>query len=163
VFPVGGVFDPATPTAVATTITGTTEVIAARWALPVNYLQPGKAYQIDILAQITAQTTAGATTIRVRCGTAGTTADALLATSTASANGALNAWIQTKVIVYVLSATTATASIQSQQVSAVVGNATAAFAAATINPQAALNLSVSHQQGGVFTTTIRAAKLQALY
>lgn len=134
----------------------TTETIVARWGIPANALASGSNLALALAGQVSSTATL---TFRIRFGTAGTTADALLATFTVSAAGAANAYHFLQAMVSILSATTATATGTSALAGGVVGNATAAFAAATVNLTVANFLSVSLVQSAAQTYTSRAAKL----
>ena len=135
----------------------TTETIVARWGVPANALANGNKLALALAGQVSSTATL---TFRIRFGTAGTTADALLATFTVSAAGAAYAYHFLQAMVSILSATTATATGSSQLAAGVVGNATAAFAAATVNLAVANFLSVSLVQSAAQTYTSRDASLK---
>lgn len=136
----------------------TTETVVARWSIPANALASGNDFDLALSGQVSSTATL---TFRVRFGTAGTTADALLCTFAVSAAGVANAHHFLEVLVAVLSTTTATATGSSQLASGVVGLVTAAFAAATVNLTVANFLSVTLVQSAAQTYTSRAAKLSA--
>lgn len=135
----------------------TTETIVARWSVAANGLVAGDELILKLAGQVSSTATL---TFRVRMGTAGTTADALLSTFTVSAAGAANAYHYLDAMIGILSATTATAIGTSQLAAGSVGNATAAFAAATVNLTVANFVSVSLVQSIAQTYTSRAAILK---
>lgn len=134
----------------------TTETIVARWSIAANALASLDTLGVALAGQVSSTATL---TFRIRFGAAGTTADALLCTLTVSAAGVANAYHFLEAMVAILSATTATATGSSQLAAGVVGNATAAFAAATVNLTVANFLSVTLVQSVAQTYTSRAAKL----
>jgi hypothetical protein len=134
----------------------TTETVVARWSVAANTLQALDNLKLDLAGQVSATATL---TFRIRFGTAGTSADALLATFTTSAAGVANAYHSLSALVSVLTSTTATATGTSTLGAGVVGNATAAFAAATVNLAVANFLSVTLVQSVAQTYTSRAASL----
>lgn len=134
----------------------TTETIVARWSIPANALASLDNLRADLAGQVSSTATL---TFRIRFGTAGTVADALLGTFTVSAAGVANAYHFLDALVSILSATTATATGTSALAGASVSNATAAFAAATVNLTVANFLSVTLVQSAAQTYTSRAAKL----
>ena len=134
----------------------TTETIVARWSIAANALAAGDTLNLRSTGQVSSTATL---TFRIRFGTAGTTADALLCAFTVSAAGVANAYHFLEALVAVLSTTTATATGSSQLAAGIVGNATAAFAAATVNLTVANFFSVTLVQSAAQTYTSRAAKL----
>lgn len=136
----------------------TTETIVARWSIAANALASGDDFDVVLSGQVSSTATL---TFRMRFGTAGTIADALLGTFTVSAAGVANAYHFLDALVSILSATTATASGTSTLAGVSVGNATAAFAAATVNLTLANFLSITLVQSVAQTYTSRAAKLSA--
>lgn len=135
----------------------TTETIVARCSVAANGLVVGDELILKLAGQVSSTATL---TFRVRMGTAGTTADALLSTFTVSAAGVANAYHYLDAMIAILSATTATAIGTSQLAAGSVGNATAAFAAATVNLTMANFVSVSLVQSIAQTYTSRAAILK---
>lgn len=135
----------------------TTETIVARWSIAANALASGDNLDLILAGQVSSTATL---TFRVRFGTAGTIADALLCTFTVSAAGVANAYHFLETLVSILSSTTATATGTSVLAAAVVGNATAAFAAATVNLTVANFLSITLVQSLAQTYTSRAASLK---
>lgn len=134
----------------------TTETVVARWGIAANALASGDNLDLILAGQVSSTATL---TFRVRFGTAGTIADALLCAFTVSAAGVANAYHFLETLVSILSSTTATATGTSALASGVVGNATAAFAAATVNLTVANFLSITLVQSIAQTYTSRAAKL----
>ncbi len=134
----------------------TTETIVARWGIPANSVAALDNLLVNLAGQVSSTATL---TFRIRFGTAGTTADALLSTFTVSAAGVANAYHYLDAVVSFLSSTTATAAGTSTLAAGVVGNATAAFAAATVNLTVANFLSITLVQSIAQTYTSRAAKL----
>lgn len=135
----------------------TTETIVARWSIPAYALASLDNLRPDLAGQVSGTATL---TFRMRLGPAGTIADALLGTFTASAAGVANAYHFLEALVSILSATTATVTGTSTLASACVCNATAAFAAATVNLTVANFLSVTLVQSAAQTYTSRAASLK---
>lgn len=145
--------------ATLTNVTLATETIAARFALPAGYLAAGTVLKVLTAGQVSAAATL---IYRVRIGTAGTTADPLAITFTTTAAGLANAHTSTDILLSCLTAGaagTCTASGQVQLVSAVVGPATVAFAAATVNTTVATFLSVTIQQSVAQTYVSRTGVL----
>lgn len=134
----------------------TTETVVARWSVAANALANGDELDLRLIGQVSSTATL---TFRIRFGTAGTVADALLGTFAVSAAGVANAHHLLEALVAMLSSTTATATGSSQLAAGVVGNATAAFAAATVNLTVANFLSITLVQSAAQTYTSRAAKL----
>lgn len=134
----------------------TTETVVARWSIPANALASGNNLELYLAGQVSSTATL---TFRIRFGAAGTIADALLSTFTVSAAGVANAYHFLDALVSVLSSTTATATGASVLAAGVVGNATTAFAAATVNLTVANFLSITLVQSAAQTYTSRAAKL----
>lgn len=137
------------------TVTG--ETVVAQWPIAANRPVALDNYDLSMAGQVSGTATL---TFRIRFGPAGTTADALLATFTVSAAGVANAYHFLEAMVSILSSTTATATGSSQLAAGVVGNATAAFVAATVNLTVANFLSVTLAQSAAQTYTSRAAKLR---
>ncbi len=135
----------------------TTETIVARCSVAANGLVVGDELILKLAGQVSSTATL---TFRVRMGTAGTTADALLSTFTVSAAGVANAYHYLDAMIAILSATTATAIGTSQLAAGSVGNVTAAFAAATVNLTVANFISVSLVQSIAQTYTSRIAILK---
>jgi hypothetical protein len=135
----------------------TTETVVARWSIPANALQSLDELDLQLAGQVSGTATL---TFRIRFGTAGTAADALLCTFTASAAGVANAHHFLTALVGILSSTTATATGTSQLAAGTAGLATAAFAAATVNLTVANFLSVTLVQSVAQTYTSRAASLR---
>lgn len=136
----------------------TTETVVARWAIAANAVAALDNLSLGSAGQVSSTATL---TFRVRFGTAGTTADALLGTFTVSAAGVANAYHYLTAMVSFLSATTATVTGTSTLGAGTVGIATAAFAAATVNLTVANFLSITLVQSVAQTYTSRAAKLSA--
>lgn len=136
----------------------TTETIIAKWAVAANFPAALDNYVLDLNGQVSGAATL---TFRIRFGTAGTIADPLLCTFTVSAAGVANAYHYLEAMISFLSGTTATATGTSTLGSGVVGVATAAFAAATVNLTVANFLSVTLVQSAAQTYTIRAAQFSA--
>lgn len=134
----------------------TTETIVARFPILANQLAGGDGLDIQLSGQVSSTATL---TFRIRFGTAGTTADALLCVFTVSAAGVANAYHFLIAMISILSATTATANGFSQLGGAVVGQLTGAFAAATVNLTVANFISVTLVQSAAQTYTSRAATL----
>lgn len=134
----------------------TTETVVARWSVAANAVSSLDNLMVALAGQVSSTATL---TFRIRFGTAGTTADALLSTFTVSAAGVANAYHYLNAIVSFLSSTTATATGRSTLGAGVVGVATAAFAAATVNLTVANFLSITLVQSIAQTYTSRAAKL----
>lgn len=138
----------------------TTEIIVASFSVPAAYLAAGSLLEVDVLGQVSAAATL---TYRVRVGTAGTTADAVAITFTTTAAGVANAHTRVKAILSCLTAGaagTVTGNGQAQLVSAVVGAATAAFAATTVNTTVALKVTVTLVQSVAQTHTTRVGLLR---
>ena len=152
----GGGGSPGAPTLTNNTV-ATIETVIARWSLAANALAAGKNLDLHLAGQVSSTATL---TFRIRFGPNGTTADALLATFAVSAAGVANAHHYLNAMVAILSATTATATGSSQLAAGVVGNATAAFAAATVNLTVANFLSITLVQSAAQTYTARAASLK---
>ena len=143
--------------ATRTNSTVTAETVVARWPIAANLPVALDNYDLRLAGQVSGTATL---TFRIRFGPAGTTADALLCTFTVSAAGVANAYHNLAAMISFLSATTATATGSSQLAAGVVGNATAAFAAATVNLTVANFLSVTLVQSAAQTYTARAASLK---
>lgn len=135
----------------------TTETVVARFPIAANLPAALDNYNLALAGQVSGTATL---TFRIRFGTAGTIADALLCTFSVSAAGVANAYHYLNAVVSILTATTATATGVSTLGAGVVGNATAAYAAATVNLSVANFLSVTLVQSAVQTYTARAASLK---
>ena len=135
----------------------TTETVVARFPIAANLPAALDNYNLALAGQVSGTATL---TFRIRFGTTGTISDALLCTFTTSAAGVANAYHYLDAVVSVLTATTATATGVSTLGAGVVGNATAAYAAATVNLSVANFLSVTLVQSAVQTYTARAASLK---
>lgn len=140
-------------------LVATIETIVARWALTANYLTARQLLDLLFMGQVSSTATL---TFRVRIGTTGTITDALACTFTTTAAGVANAHVYGGIKIAVLSATTATGSGAVQLANAVVGQVTAAFAAATIAPASALFISLTLVQSAVQTYTSREAVLMRM-
>lgn len=134
----------------------TTETIVARFPLPANFFAAGENALVAWAGQVSSTATLA---FKVRLGTAGTTADAIIGTFTTSAAGVANQYVYGDMLVSCLTATTAHAVGQLSFGAANLPNLTAAFAAGTINPAVALFLSVTLVQSVAQTYTSRAASL----
>lgn len=151
-----GVRNFGSPTLTNNTV-ATTEIVVARWSVAANYLVAGDELILKLAGQVSSTATL---TFRVRFGTAGTIADALLCTFTVSAAGVANAYHYLDALVAVLSSTTATAIGTSQLAAGSVGNATAAYAAATVSLTVANFVSVTLVQSIAQTYTTRVGVLK---
>jgi hypothetical protein len=144
----------------ATTIT---ETVVASFTLPASFLAAGSLLNVWFFGQVSSTATV---IYRVRLGTLGTIADALAIQFATSAAGVANAHTSVDTIVACLTAGaagTATASGQAMLASGVLGPATAAFAAATVNTTLALKLSITAQLSAASNTlTARGGALQKL-
>lgn len=139
------------PTLTNATATLTTEQLVARWAIPANYISAGMGFNIHLTTQTAA---ASLLTFRVRVGAAGTTADSLVATFTATAAQAANAYQNVIATLFANSGTTIRGAGFVVAQAAVLGTVTGANAAATINPAATVFVSVTLAEGttaGVIT------------
>lgn len=134
----------------------TTEIQVARWTIPANFLAVGSTLQLNLGGQVSSTATLS---FRIRIGTAGTTADALLITFTTSAAGVANAYHYLDAIVSVLTSTTAEATGTSVLAAGTVGKLTAAFAAATVNLTVSNIIGIYLVQSIAQTYTSRSAKL----
>lgn len=137
------------------TVTG--ETVVAQWPIAANLPVALDNYDLSLVGQVSGTATL---TYRIRFGPAGTTADALLCTFSVSAGGVANAYHYLNAMISFLSATTATATGTSTLGAGIVGVATAAFAAATVNLTVANFLSVTLVQSAAQTYTARAASLK---
>ena len=146
----------AAPTLTNNTV-ATTETVVARFPILANQLVSGDSLDLELSGQVSGTATL---TFRIRFGTAGTIADALLCTFAVSAAGVANAHHFLDAMVAILSATTATASGRSQLASATVGLVTAAFSAATVNLPVANFITVTLVQSAAQTYTTRAALIK---
>lgn len=139
--------------------TGTGETVIAQWALSAGFLAAGRNLRLSAFGQVSSTATL---TYRLRIGTAGTTADALVATFATTGAGTANDWTTVEMLIACLTAGasgTATAAGRATLASALVGIATAAYSAATIDTTAALKVSLTVQQSSAQTHTTRAAML----
>jgi hypothetical protein len=134
----------------------TTETVVAKWAVPALSVSSLDNLGVALAAQVSSTATL---TFRIRFGTAGTTADALLCTFTAGAAGVANAYHYLNAIVSFLSATTATATGMSIVSSSIVGIVSGVFAPATVNLSVPNFLSITLVQSGAQTYSVRAASL----
>lgn len=151
----GGIAGVLTNNAVATT-----ETVVAQFSLPAGYLVAGSLLEIRVTGQVSAAATL---TYRVRVGTAGTAADAVVTTFTVTAAGVANAHSRVGAILSCLTAGTTgtmTGGGQVQLAAGVVGPATAAYAAATVNTTVALKVSVTLVQSVAQTHTTRIGALR---
>ncbi len=136
----------------------TTEIPIATFDLPANYLAAGAVLKGIVLGQVSSTATL---TYRVRIGTAGTVADALVLTFI-TMTGAANAHTRLEPILYVITAGAAgtiSGGGNGQVVAVQTGPATAAFAAATVNTTVALKVTVTLVQSTAQTHTTRAGVL----
>lgn len=139
--------------------TGTGETVIAQWSLVAGFLSAGRNLRLSAIGQVSSTATL---TYRLRIGTAGTTADALVATFATSAAGVANDWTSVEALISCLTAGvtgTATAGGRATLASAVLGIANGAYSAATIDTTAALKVSLTLQQSAIQTHTTRAALL----
>lgn len=135
----------------------TTETVIAKWSIPANSLAALDNLDITINGQVSST---ASLTYRIRFGTAGTSADALLATFTTTGGGAANAFAYLQGLISVLSSTTMTAAGFLNFLSGFIYPLnTAAFAAATVNLTVANFLTVTLVQSIAQTYTSRSAKL----
>lgn len=134
--------------------TAQAEASVALWNIPANYLTAGMSFVIQVAGQVSSTATL---TFRVRIGTAGTSADALVIQFGTTGAGLANQHIQAYIFVYVISSTTMSGGGHVIQGQAMVGQSTAAFAAATIDATVANKLSVNLSQSANQTYTSRFA------
>lgn len=135
------------------TVTG--ETVVASFAMPVNYLE-----QDDLLVKLLAQVSATATlTFRLRLGTTGTVADALLGQFATTAAGVANGRVTGNILVDNVGTNQYAAGGNMHLGNGVVGIVAAAFAAVTINPAVANVLTVTVVQSAAQTYTSRFAAL----
>lgn len=142
--------------------TGIGEVIVAQWALPAGYLIDDVMYQILMLADVSSTATL---TWRIRCGTAGTTADATVKTFTTTAAGAANVLATNDFKLACLADGVSGLLAAAGHVmlgNAIVGPTTGGGAGVSVDTTAALKLSVTLTQSASQTTTVRAATLNRL-
>ena len=144
-------------TSTLTNHTATAETIVAQWGVPAFTLAVGDNLDLNQLGLVSSTATL---VFRIRFGTAGTVADALLCQFGTSAAGVANAHHYLDAMIAILSSTTATAEGRSQLASAAVGVSTAAFAAATVNLTVNNFISVTLVQSAAQTYTSRAASLK---
>lgn len=135
----------------------TTETVVVRFPVAANVPAALDNFNLMLAGQVSGTATL---TFRIRFGTAGTTADALLCTFTVSAAGVANAYHYLDAMISFLSGTTATATGESMLGAGSVGVATAAFVAATVSLTVANFLTVTLVQSAVQTYTPRAASLK---
>lgn len=115
---------------------GTAETFLATYRVPANAVSIGQIFELTALLQ---SSSTGTFTPRIRVGTAGTIADALVNISGVSAAGTANSWVALKAYVYVISLG-GTASVYS----ALEGQTTAAaFTSATAIAEAPGNVVVT--------------------
>lgn len=138
-------------------LVATTETVIASFAIPANTLVAGDNLDLDLHGQVSSTATL---VFRLRIGTTGTAADALLCQFGTSAAGVANAYHYLNGVVSFLSAVTATATGISQLASGTVGRTTLAFAAAAINLTVANFITVTCVQSVAQTYTSRAASLK---
>lgn len=134
----------------------TAETVLATWDIPANTLGVADLLQVRAFGQVSSTATLS---FRVRFGTAGTTADALVATFSTTGAGAANQHWSTNILVATLTSTTMTGSGQVQLNNLVLGPTVAAFAAATMNLAVANKLSLTVTQSAAQTCTTRAASI----
>lgn len=134
--------------------TAQSETSVALWNIPANYLAAGQSFVIQVAGQVSSTATL---TFRVRIGTAGTSADALVIQFGTTGAGVANQHILGHIFVYVISSTTMSGGGIITQGQAIVGQTTAAFAAATIDATVANKLSVNLSQSANQTYTSRFA------
>lgn len=150
----GAIFGAATLT---NNLVATTETVVASWAIPANRLVAGDNLDFSLNGQISSTASLA---FKIHFGTAGTIADATVATFTTTGANAANQYSWLQGMVSVLSATTMTASGFLQINSGFIYPInTAAFAAATVNLAVANILTVTLVQSIAQTYTSRAAKL----
>lgn len=140
-----------------TTVTG--ETVVATFSLPANALVAGSLWEVVLLGQVSSTATL---TWRVRIGTAGTTADATALTFATTAAGVANAYTMVSARLACLTTGTTgtlTASGQAQLASGVVGPATAAYAATSVNTTVALKVTITVTQSTAQTHTTRVGVL----
>lgn len=142
-----------------TNATATAETVVARWLLPENYLFPGRVIELNYVGQGSGTATV---TYRIRVGTLGTVADAVVGTTAASAAGTANSYSRLEALLTCITAgATGTAMAQGriQTTAASAGPAAAAFAAGTVNTTARLFVSITTTQSAAQTLTSRTASL----
>lgn len=122
---------------------GTAEQVVLQATLPAGLLVPGTTLRGCIAGQSSAT---GTVTARLRCGPAGTTADALVAALPTSAAQVANAWGLAEFLATCVTAGAAGSLSgygRAQYAAAVLAPAAAAYAAAVVNTTVALKLSVT--------------------
>ncbi len=135
----------------------TAEQVIARWELPPNYLfEVGRACRIIAAIQAAG---AGTFIYRLRIGTAGTTADGLVATLSTSAAQAANAQHTVEFLFALASATTVRGNGFGVLQAAVLGTPTAANSAVTVAPAARLFVSLTVTTATAQVGTVLAADL----
>jgi hypothetical protein len=131
---------------------GTAEFVVLQATLPAGLLVPGTTLRGFIAGQSSAL---GTVTARLRCGAAGTSADALVAALPASAAQAANAWGMADFVATCAAAGAAGALsgyARAQFQTAVLAPATAAYTAAVVNTTGVLKLSITLAvSAGTFT------------
>jgi hypothetical protein len=135
------------------------ETVVATWSLPANYLTANATIDLAYGGQVS---TTATLTYRVRIGTAGTTADAVVLTMATTAAGVALAFTEFRSFITCLTTgTTGTATGVGHALLAnsFVGPATAAYAAATINTTVALKVTITVVQSAVQTLTSRMGAL----
>lgn len=120
--------------------TTATETIVAKWVIPANFLLAGDSIRAVVMHQ-----SAGTGTLiyRLRIGALGTTADAVVATLTTSAAQVANAQGTANFTAHFASTTSVRGSGFAIQQAAALGTVTAANAAVTVVPTAAIHVSVT--------------------
>lgn len=135
--------------------TAAAETIIARFQLPANFFAAAND-AAKVVAHFHSGATAGTHTLRVRIGTAGTTADALVTTIGATASVVANSYCEAQILVMtptVGAAGTVRAQGFHRFTATLTSNAAAALAAATaLNTTAALFISVSIQASAASAT-----------
>ncbi|GAA3509940.1 hypothetical protein GCM10022234_00080 [Aeromicrobium panaciterrae] len=142
--------------------TGTSEVIVAQWDLPTDYLIDDVMYQIAMLADVSSTATL---TWRIRCGTAGTTADATIKTFATTGAGAANVLASNDFKLSCLAdgiSGLLAAAGYAMLGNAIVGPTSGGGAGVAVNTTVPLKLSVTLTQSAAQTTTIRSAVLNRL-
>lgn len=136
--------------------TTTAETVVASWDIAASELSVNDMLNVRAFGQVAGT---GTVIFRLRMGTAGTTADAVLVTFGTSAAGAANQHWSTDLVLAVLSATTATASGHAMLNTGTLTPTAAAFAAATINLTVANKVSLTQQFSAAAANVTRAASL----
>ncbi len=135
----------------------TAEQVIARWELPPNYLfEVGRACRAIAAVQAA---NSGTFIYRLRIGTAGTTADGLVATISTTATQAANAQHTVEFLFSLASATTVRGNGFGVFQAALLGTPTAANTAVTVAPNARLYVSITVQTATAQVGTVLAADL----